>query len=261
MTTKKAMQGVAFASDYDGTLCESNWETGEERFDPRDLEAIRRFREAGGLFGICTGRPLFSVQESLRGILDLDFYIVTTGAQVLGRDCEPLFERTIDRRVATELYERYGTEENTVFLAVTDTLTSVGKPFGVGDGKLPVAASLDEIPGDLLGVSLEMHGHEDLAHEACADLNARYGDTVAGFQNLGSVDVVPAGCSKGEGVRIARKKLGVRLMAGMGDSFNDLPLLEAADVAYTFPKAPVEVQRASTKVLGSIAEAIADLGN
>ena len=47
-------------------------------------------------------------------------------------------------------------------------------------------------------------------------------------------------------------------MAGMGDSYNDLPMLEAADVSYTFPKAPAVVQDEATCVLDSIAAALED---
>ena len=35
---------------------------------------------------------------------------------------------------------------------------------------------------------------------------------------------------------------------GIGDSMNDLPLIDASDVSYTFPYAPKEVQDRVTKV-------------
>jgi hypothetical protein len=107
-------QGTAFASDYDGTLCISNWATGEERFDPAVLEAVRRYQEAGGLFGICTGRALFSVEQGLADKVDLDFYIVMTGAQVLDKNKRVLFERVLDRDVTKQIYDRYVVDD-TVF--------------------------------------------------------------------------------------------------------------------------------------------------
>ena len=45
---------------------------------------------------------------------------------------------------------------------------------------------------------------------------------------------------------------------GIGDSLNDLPLIEAADVSYTFPYAPEEVQKKVTKVVKNIVEALED---
>lgn len=246
-------KGTAFASDYDGTLCQSNWETGEELFDPAVLDAVRRYQQMGGLFGICTGRPLFSVSERLKGILDLDFYIVTTGAQVLDRNCEVLFEKTIDLDVANELYERYASDEMFV-LAVTDTdFYNVGRTLVP---QKPTVPSLDEAEGKLLGVSLECHSDEPLAHATCKELNRLFGSEVEGFQNLGSVDVVARGCSKGSGVQVIREAFGTVCVAGAGDSCNDLPLLTAADVSYTFHHSPQEVRSAATHVVADLAEAI-----
>lgn len=250
-----ATAGTAFASDFDGTLCQSDWNTGEQHFDPRNLEAIRRYQEAGGLFGICTGRPLGSVLESLEGILQLDFYIVTTGSVVLDRDLNKLWERTIPRDVAQELFDRYASPTS-VMLAVTDErFVSLRDRMG---NDLPVAASLAEVPGDLLDISIECHADQDAARCICEDLNARFGNVVTGFQNLGSVDVVPRGCSKGAGVEVIRRALDVDAVAGIGDSFNDLPLLQAADVAYTFVESPEEVRSAADVVVRTLAEAVED---
>ena len=44
-----ATLGTAFASDFDGTLCQSDWVTGEQHFDPANLDAIRRYQADGGL--------------------------------------------------------------------------------------------------------------------------------------------------------------------------------------------------------------------
>lgn len=245
--------GTAFASDYDGTLCQSNWETGEESFEPATLDAVRHYQEAGGLFGVCTGRPLFSVVEGLRGIVEPDFYIVTTGAQVVDRGQRVLFEQTIDRAVAQKIYELYASEEMSL-LAVTDTgFYSIGRVFAP---QIPAVGSLDEVDGKLLGVSLESHANELLAHRTCIDLNRRFGNVVEGFQNLGSVDVVGKGCSKGSGVEIIRNAFGLSCVIGIGDSYNDLPLLGAADVAYTFHASPQVVRDAATHVVDNLAQAI-----
>ena len=248
------MKRTAFASDFDGTLCESDWNLGIEYFDPADLEAVRAYQAAGGLFGVCTGRPLASIVESLRGKLELDFYIVTTGAQVLDARLAPIAVREIDRDVVAAPHAQFA-QDDTGFIVVTDDqFASVGGPAGPGIEPL---ASLDELRGSVFDVSLEYLDDEDAARVACAQVNERFGDLVAAFQNRGSVDIVPAGCSKGSGVHAVREALGVDCIAGIGDSYNDLPLLEAADVAYTFYKAPEQVRSAADHVVNSVAEALA----
>ena len=249
------MRGTAFASDFDGTLCESDWNLGIERYDPRDLEAIRRYQAAGGLFGVCTGRALSSIRKSLTGKVDVDFYIVTTGAQVLDRDLRPIQVRTIPREVAGELYERYSARGIGIVMVTDDQFASVGASTGPG---LDNVGSFAELHDPIYDVSLECFSSEEVAGEVCAEVNERYGSVVGAFQNLGSVDIVPRGCSKGTGVRQVREALGVRCIAGIGDSFNDLPMLEAADVAYTFHKSPQSVKDQADCVVSSLAEALAD---
>jgi hypothetical protein len=43
---------------------------------------------------------------------------------------------------------------------------------------------------------------------------------------------------------------------GIGDSINDLPLLEASDVSFTFPYSPKLVQERATKVVPTIVDAL-----
>ena len=244
---------TAFASDYDGTLCQSNWETGEEYFDPAVLEAIERYRQAGGLFGVCTGRPMHPMSGRIHDIVDLDFYIVTTGAAVFDRNQNVLFERTINHAVARELYEQYASDK-VGCLAITDVgFFNVGKTYVP---KIDTIDTIDQAEGKLLGVSLEFSGDEQAAREARNAMNRRYAGVVEGFQNLGSVDVVAYGCSKGTGVEVVRKALGVSVVAGAGDSYNDLPLLTAADVSYTFHTSPAQVRAAATHTVEDLAEAL-----
>lgn len=249
------MRGTAFASDFDGTLCESDWNLGTESYDPRDLEAIQRYQAAGGLFGVCTGRALSSIRESLAGKVQVDFYIVTTGAQVLDRDLRPIQVRTIAREVAGELYERYAAQGIGVVMVTDDQFVSVGASTGPGLGNV---GSFAEVHDPIYDVSLECFSSVDAASVVCAEVNERFGDVVSAYQNLGSVDIVPHGCSKGTGVRLVREALGVRCIAGIGDSFNDLPMLEAADVAYTFHKSPQSVKDQADCVVSSLAEALDD---
>ena len=82
---------------------------------------------------------------------------------------------------------------------------------------------------------------------------------VAAFQNVDTVDVVPAGCSKGAGLAVARERLGLGLVGGIGDSFNDLPLIEEADVGYTFNRAPEDVRAGAQVLVDDVAGALADL--
>jgi (2Fe-2S) ferredoxin len=96
-------------------------------------------------------------------------------------------------------------------------------------------------------------------------VNERFGDFVQAFQNVVEVDIAPRGCSKGKGVLYLRDYMkqhwGTVKLYGIGDSMNDLPLLDAADVSYTFPYAPELVQKRATKVVPTIVDALLDSMN
>ena len=246
-------RGLAFASDFDGTLCVSDWESGVEHITSANIEAVHRFQDSGGLFGICTGRPIYSVQKSLKGVIVPDFYIATTGAQVMGTEGVLLLERDLDRALANELCERYGRLECALVAISENEFAEIG-----GDTApwFRSVGTLSELEGRIFGVSLEFGSDEQAAERAAADINERYAGVAEAFQNLGSVDIVREGCSKGAGVHVAKAGLGVRLIAGIGDSYNDLTLLRAADVAYTFPTSPAVVREAADMVVSSVAEAL-----
>ena len=100
---------------------------------------------------------------------------------------------------------------------------------------------------------------EDIFYPLIAkSINDRFGDRVNAFQNVIEVDLAPKGCSKGLAISEIRKYYGDCRIYGIGDSINDLPLIEAADVSYTFPYAPPEVQEKATKIVDTIVEALED---
>jgi hydroxymethylpyrimidine pyrophosphatase-like HAD family hydrolase len=117
---------------------------------------------------------------------------------------------------------------------------------------------MDDAPEGLVhGVGI----HCETLEEAAAltkEINDKYGEYLNAFQNVIEVDIAPKGTSKGEAVSVIRDYYGDCKVYGIGDSLNDLPLLEAADVSYTFPYAPPEVQAKVTKVVENICEALED---
>lgn len=249
-----------FASDFDGTL--HFWGESEDYLvRPRDTEAILEFQAAGGLFGVCTGRPLLALTNQIDnapGIgFSFDFYIATTGAAIWDRDRQVIWNKTIPREVAEELYELcapFATTPVQAFVCAGEDYWTHGSTE-----EWPVRhfGSFDDIAGPFYGFAMENESIE-VAQEAAAMVNERYAGICQAYVNLASIDVVPAGCSKGTGLRKAARHFGADVTGGMGDSFNDLPLLEAVDVAYTFDSSEPQVQRAADVLVADAAEAVRD---
>ena len=208
-----------FASDFDGTLY---FYKAEVKLPPENVAKVREYQEAGGLFGLCTGRQVGGLTPFIGGIMKPDFYITSTGANIVDGDFGGIYRRGIDRDVV-------------------DQICKVVNPTDPTEHRISI---------DINGV---------------INVFAMFGDYVNAFRNVVEVDIAPKGCTKGKGVErlkkfYAEKYDGIKLY-GIGDSMNDLPLLLASDVSYTFPYAPEEVQKAATKVVPTIVDALEDSMN
>ena len=249
-----------FASDFDGTLYFYKGATEAERLPPVSVETIRRYQAAGHLFGLCTGRQVGGLTPFIGGILQPDFYITSSGANIVDGDMRPILKRGVDRDVADALVKELNPQGYRLTLDVEGDIC-VFAPMDY-PGKYYVITGVDDAPKGLIHqVSVHTESLEDAARLS-ADINRRFGDRVEAFQNVIEIDIAPKGCSKGKGVQALREHmreaLGDFTLYGIGDSINDLPLLDASDVAYTFPYAPDICKQHATKVVDTIVDALED---
>ena len=250
------MQKV-FASDFDGTMY---FYKAEVKLPPENVEWIRRYQEAGNLFGLCTGRQVGGLTPFINGLVEPDFYITSTGANIVDRNLKPIFKRGVDRAVADAIVKAVKPKNYRVTLDVEGDICVFAKMDY--PGFYYVIDCVDNAPPGLihqLGIHTESPAE---AAELSAWVNANFGEHVNAFQNVQEVDVAPLGCTKGKGVLLLRdwmrEHYGEITLFGIGDSVNDLPLIEAADVSYTFPYAPDFVQKKATKVVPTIVDALID---
>ena len=244
-----------FASDFDGTMY---FYKAEVKLPPENVEAIRRWQAAGHLFGLCTGRQVGGLTPFIGGLVDPDFYITSTGANIVDRELKPIYKRGVDRAAADAIVKAVKPKNYRVTLDVEGDICVFAKMDY--PGFYYVIDSVDDAPTGLihqLGIHTESPAE---AAELSAWVNANFGQYVNAFQNVQEVDVAPLGCTKGKGVLLLRdwmkEHYGDIILYGIGDSINDLPLLEASDVSFTFPYAPELVQRRATKVVPTIVDAL-----
>lgn len=240
----------ALASDFDGTL----FFLEEGGFREDDLKAIKKFQKEGHLFGICTGRPLEGTTALTKDIIDFDYYIVSSGAMILDKNYRVLYKNCMSRDIMTDIYNHYKDEVN-VFIQANHSVYA----FDVTEMDLPQIhiSSLDEIEGDnIFGVSINAINEEN-AHRICQEIKRLF--DVDAFQNKEFIDVVPKNCSKGLAIQKAKELLNINIIAGIGDNYNDLPMLEMADYSFTFHESPNLVKEKANSIVSSVKEAIQEL--
>ena len=251
------MKKKVFASDFDGTLY---FYKAEDKLPAANVEAIRRYQAAGCLFGLCTGRQVGGLTPFITGLVRPDFYITSSGANIVDGQFRPILKRGVDRAVADAIVKEMLPRGYRLTLDVEGEIC-VFAPMDY-PGKYDVITGVDDAPQGLIHqVSIHTESLDEAA-AVSADINARYGDYVEAFQNVVEIDIAPKGCSKGKGVEALREHMREAYsditLYGIGDSINDLPLLRAADVSYTFPYAPESLQRRATKVVPTIVDALED---
>ena len=248
-----------FASDFDGTLYFYQAED-PDKLPMASVEKIREYQDAGNLFGLCTGRQVGGLTPFITGLVRPDFYITSSGANIVDRHLRPIRKKGVDPEIAQAIVDLFRPKGFRMTLDVGGEICVFEKMDY--PGKYYVIRSVADIPEGLIHqVSAHTESLEEAAENA-ALINERFGGAVEAFQNVVEIDIAPKGCSKGKGVEALREwyrsTYGDVKLYGIGDSMNDLPLIEAADVSYTFPYAPEEVQKKVTKVVENITEALED---
>ena len=254
------MRKKVFASDFDGTLY---FYKADVKLPPENVEKIREYQQAGHLFGLCTGRQVGGLTPFITGLIHPDFYITSSGANIVDGDFQPILKREVDRGVADAIVREMLPKGYRLTLDVEGDICVFAKMDY--PGKYYVITGVDDAPpGRIHEVSI----HTESLEEAAAisrSINEKYGDAVEAFQNVIEIDIAPRGCSKGTGVEALREhmreQLGDFILYGIGDSINDLPLIEASDISYTFPYAPKVLQDRATKVVDTIVDALEDSMN
>lgn len=246
----------ALASDFDNTLHYKD-EEGFGYFKQNDMKAIREFREKGNLFGLCTGRPLYGFEGDMDEGPAVDFVVASTGAIVTKTDHNAFItlketcittEQVIDIQKMCDgrgvLYIHANGKVYTLFHKRPEYPTQI---------VLKDPHQLDEKHITAISVwtaSLEM------AKTLTDEINDAFPNIINAFQNVNWLDVVCEGVSKGNGALSIKESMHVDMLACIGDSFNDIPMLEKADVAFTFYRADKQVQEKADYLVNSISEAI-----
>ncbi|WP_195599496.1 HAD-IIB family hydrolase [Longibaculum muris] len=245
------------ASDFDNTL----W--FNDHMKEEDVKAILAFQKQENLFGVCSGRCLHGiVNPSLPYHLDHDFYILLSGALILNKDKEVIFERQIPLSLVQEIYDFV--EHIDMSIVYNDTMYKIYQ-VKKNDYHGVELDSLNELQTDMVS-AFSFHYELDQIDQATLTTQkilAQFGDVIEAYQNNQHIDLVAKGCSKGHGMQIIQDyfDLSPKDIYGIGDSWNDLPMLDAIENGYTFTYAPKEVKKHAKKVVTSVAECIYDIKN
>lgn len=212
------------ASDYDGTLNRGG-------ISAEDRRAVARFREAGNLFGIVTGRDWWMVDVVRREEFPLDFILAMNGAMLIATDgerageilsCERQRNDGCIRAIAEHVGNRYGHGVDSVLLRDRIRFHAA---YPDGNGEYAPLSRADELP--FFSQMNTRCDTEEEARRCVAEINEAWGGTVNALQNGVCIDIPPAGIDKGEGVARLARSAGVPddCVFCAGDNRNDSAMI------------------------------------
>lgn len=226
------------ASDMDETFLD-----GRHEIPPANLEALARMRELGVLFVPSSGRGYLSIMDNFADVnpaLMEGTYVLSYNGANINRfgDPTPLCESELDHELADELWA-LGIEHGLGLHAYTPDchiyvrdLTASEQAYLASLKRIVEydETNLDEFPviSKLLFMKEDLDWlHEFAENEVRPLLKGRAELTYSSGRYL---EVIPAGANKGTGLVKLAQMLGIDVSEtiGIGDSANDLEMIEAA---------------------------------
>lgn len=248
------------ASDYDGTL----------RYEPKvveeDLNAVKRWQQAGNLFAVVTGRSMESfLQELENNDFRCDFIVLNNGGVIYDGSGKCLQVCYLDFDKAMELiaYIRTlpcasyvindGFHRHRVVLDASQT--------DMKYAQMPQEKSEEELlaQGKIAQIVISLND-DQLAQEIVRYVNEQFAGYIQAYANRNCVDIVPSGVSKAQGLAYVAYYAGMEEsdVYAIGDSYNDLPMIEEFH-GFCVAAAPEDIRERAQQVYFSVAECIEDL--
>ncbi|OLO73046.1 HAD family hydrolase [Actinomyces oris] len=187
------------STDLDGTIVFNG------TISLRDREAMARWRAAGNLLVINTGRSVSALEHVVVPMgLEFDNAILYTGAAIVDADIRVRYSTALPAGVVEDILDFVeGAPGVTVFTTGLDEDLLVYDTIGSGSELLTLfrPATRRELDGrEIIGVPMRFTDLE-MAARTETYLHRCWEGQAVGFRNQDFIDVVPASASKGEGLR------------------------------------------------------------
>lgn len=214
------------ASDYDGTLNVGGAVSKE------NIHAIEKWRAAGNLFGMISGRNLGSLKLFMdKDNVPYDFLVGCNGAVVTDAEGNAVGDNCIPAYVAMTLLCEIHRYEAHYVSASYDW----GSTYALANSKIGMDESVLLIDGERVERVYQVSGYyPDPAHALSVrnTCEALFPGQIKGLMpGAQGIDFVRVGTNKAEGIRNLVKSRGIapELILTVGDGENDLDMLTAPD--------------------------------
>lgn len=241
------------ASDLDGTLVFKNEITEENK------NAVKRLNKEEEIFIVSTGRPFNGVEFLEEEFsIKVDYYVLLNGALILNKEKKKIKHEIIERSVVEKILYKHIEEKMKVSVEtgyITYLLTDGDQlPYP----NLIKVNDLNEVNEEISLISVYCEGYSiEEIEEIKDDINENNRSVIA-YRNSEYIDIVPKGCSKGNGVKFVAKEKEVleENIYTIGDSWNDVTMFDITENSFTFYGVEAGLKENANYIVKSVAECI-----
>lgn len=248
------------ASDLDGTLIFKKLPHEKDLFRDNDKNAIKKFKNDGGVFVVSTGRPMNAVTD-LEEVNDIkvDYFVLLNGAYIANSKKEVVRQLFIEDNIAKKIIEK-------IIAKGIKPVIDTGKYTYIFDKKndfpfpnLKFVEHFDELEHRASFIAMRL---DDMTIEEMDkfkdELESEFLQDVSVYRNTKFVDVVPKGCSKGDGVKFVSKIVDIQPkdIYTIGDSYNDVAMFDITENSFTFNRAEEGVKTFAKNLVDDVAQCI-----
>ena len=231
--------GVLIASDWDGTLfC-------DDTIPERAREAINYFMDNGGRFALTSGRDATFLSEKKHLIKPNTYCICYGGALVCDIESGEVLRRGYLDRGAVEAIDRI--LSSGVDIARINVFCDGGIRHYTPNEYYEFGKN-ETLTADIYKVTFNCSDSD--AGERLRDITEGFGYTEYTFRRSFApyLEIMQSEYTKGVSAQFLKKKLGMRVLVGMGDYENDIPLFEKCDISFAVANAVDSLKSIATYV-------------
>lgn len=231
--------------DIDGTLASLN----RTSMPDSTIDALNKLKENGVYVFVNSGR-MYSELPAFARDYEFDGYILGCGIEALMNNKKLFFNSFNKEMNLKHVYERIqefklhaafeSNEDGVLFLGTSDTLEAIKDSFIKSGAK--VGESLEYKPFEKFVIYTTDQELADKFLEPYKEY-IEYSKVIIG--NLGLYEIVPAGCTKANGMKEVIKDLNIEHddIYVFGDSGNDIPMLKLATHSIVMANGTDEVKK------------------
>lgn len=256
------------ASDLDGTLIR------EQKISQKDLKALKKLKENGHKVIVSTGRTLSGVESVFKEFpFEYDYLVLCNGGLILNKNKDIIHEKSIDYTIKDSILEEfyndgtllmyYDNGEDTYLINNSSVDTSNLKEDFIEtfSNKIEIDEAQSAKGTYKMMSVFDVSGSIEKCENVKERILAKYGDYVEAYRNQCFVDIVPKGCSKGNGLMmiLEDENMSTDDIYTVGDSFNDVSMFNITKNSYTFNEAEELVKPHANNLIDYVHEIVEEI--